>query len=131
MENTVANRMEEKRRRWGIGQRLAFSAVEVKERSGGFMWLLAFLTLNRTSTRIGRFTWVAFGLWGLAFFLAGVASPYDRDILSPVVWGLWILGYPVILLNRFDSSGPTIEEFARMREEWMRSRPKFVLGKKK
>ena len=123
--------MEERRRRWGIGQRLAFSAVDFKERSGGLMWLLAFLTLNRNSTRIGRFTWLALGFWGLAFVIAGAASPYDRDVLSPIVYGLWFGGYPILLLNRFDSSGPTKEEFARAREEWLRSRPKFVFGKKK
>lgn len=123
--------MEQKKRGPSLGQRLAFSAVEVKERSGGLIWLIAFLTLNRTSTRIGWFTWLAFGFWGLAFIIAGATSPYDRDVLSPVVWGLWIGGYPILLLNRIDSSGPTKEEFERARAEWLRSRPKIVLGKKK
>jgi len=104
----------------GIGQLFAFSMSQVKERSGGLLWLLAFLVMNRSGTRIGRFTWLSFGLWALAFILAGAIPPSDRDALSPFVFGLWFLGYPILLLNRLDTSGPTREEFERARENWLR-----------
>jgi hypothetical protein len=91
----------------GIGQLFAFSMSQVKERSGGLLWLIAFLVMNRSGTRIGRFTWLSFGLCALAFILAGAIPPSDRDALSPFVLGLWFLGYPILLLNRLDTSGPT------------------------
>lgn len=104
----------------GIGQRFAFSMSQVKERSGGLLWLIAFLVMNRSGTRIGRFTWLSFGLWALAFIIAGAIPPSDRDAFSPFVFGSWILGYPILLLNRLDVSGPTKEEFERARENWLR-----------
>jgi len=104
----------------GIGQLFAFNMSQAKERSGLFLWLFAFLIMNRSGTRIGRFTWFSFGLWALAFILAGAIPPSDRDALSPFVFGLWFLGYPILLLNRLDTSGPTKEEFERAREDWLR-----------
>jgi hypothetical protein len=104
----------------GIGQLFAFSISQAKERSGGLLWLMAFLVMNRSGTRIGRFTWLSFGLWALAFILAGAIPPSDRDALSPFVFGPWFLGYPILLLNRLDTSGPTKEEFERARENWLR-----------
>ncbi|MGO9340569.1 MAG: hypothetical protein ACLPY1_24110 [Terracidiphilus sp.] len=102
-----------------IGQRLAFSMSQLKETSGGFLWLLAFLVMNRSGTRIGRFNWPSFGLWAFAFILAGATPPSDKDALSPFLYGLWFLGYPILLLNRLDTSGPTKEEFERARENWL------------
>lgn len=103
----------------GIGQLFAFSMSQVKESGGLIGWLFSFI-MNRSGTRIGRFTWFSFGLWALAFILAGAIPPSDRDALSPFVFGLWFLGYPILLLNRFDTSGPTREEFERARENWLR-----------
>jgi hypothetical protein len=92
---------------------------QVKESGGLIGWLFSFL-MNRSGTRIGRFTGLSFGLWALAFILAGAIPPSDRDALSPIVFGLWFLGYPILLLNRLDTSGPTKEEFERARENWLR-----------
>src|SRR5579863_1472666 len=106
----------------GIGQLFAFNMSLAKERRGGgglFVWLLSFL-MNRSGTRIGRFTWLSFGLWAFAFILAAAVPSSDRDALSPFVFGLWFLGYPILLLNRLDTSGPTREEFERARETWLR-----------
>ncbi len=105
----------------GIGQFFAFTMSLTRERPGGgglMVWLLSFL-MNRSGTRIGRFTWPSFGLWALVFILAGVMPPSYRDALSPFLLGLWFLGYPILLLNRLDTSGPTREEFERVRENWL------------
>jgi hypothetical protein len=104
----------------GIGQYLAFSMSQVKERSGGLLWLMAFLVMNRSGTRIGRFTGPSFGIWALAILLAIAFPPPHEDAFTALVWGCWFMGYPILLLNLFDRSGPTREEFERARENWLR-----------
>jgi hypothetical protein len=109
----------------GIGQRFAFSMSQVKESGGLIAWLLSFL-MNRSGTRIGRFTWPSLGLWALAFLLANAFPPPHQDAFSALVFGCWFLGYPILLLNRFDTSGPTREEFERARENWLRRKKRIT-----
>jgi len=111
-------------------ERATFSMSQVKESGGLNGWLFSFL-MNRSGTRIGRFTWPSFGLWALAFILAGVIPTSDRDALSPFFWDFGFWGTRFYCLIEFDTSGPTREEFERARENWLRSRPKLTLGKKK
>jgi hypothetical protein len=120
----------------GIGSFFAFNMSLAKERSGGLLWLMAFLTMNRSGTRIGLFTWPYFGLWAL-FIIAMKwigpipIRPSDDDAFSAFYGGVTFLSWLILLLNRLDTSGPTKEEFERARENWLRSRPKLILGRKK
>lgn len=122
---------DEKAQKPGIGQLFAFSMSRVKEGGGLIGWLFALL-MNRSGTRIGRFTLPSFGLWASVFVIVGwiLPPPPHGDATTAFVFGLWFLGYLFLLFNRFDTSGPTREDFERAREKWLRSRPKIVLGKK-
>jgi hypothetical protein len=108
----------------GIGQLFAFSMSQVKESGGLIGWLFSFL-MNRSGTRIGRFTGPYFGLWALFIivmkwiFPTGVL-PSDEDAFSTFFGGVTVLSLLLLLLNRFDTSGPTREEFERARENWLR-----------
>ena len=62
---------------------------------------------NRAGTRIGRFTWVWWA-W-LAIVMVAGSLGFVTDF-GTLMW-LWLSSYPLILLNRFDRSGPTIEVF--------------------
>jgi hypothetical protein len=135
-ERSVKNLPEGRARGPGIGQRFAFSMSQVKERSGGLFWLMAFLTMNRSGTRIGRFTLPYFGFWALVFIVRDwiVPAPLpssDDGAVSAFIGGFWFLSLLILLLNRLDTSGPTKEEFERARENWLRGRPKLILGRKK
>lgn len=120
-----------KHKKPGIGQFFAFSMSQVKEGGGLNGWLFAFL-MNRSGTQIGWFTLPSFGLWASVFVVVGwiLPPPPHEDATTVFVFGLWFLGFLFLLLNRFDTSGPTKEEFERARENWLRSRPKFILGRK-
>ena len=117
-----------------IGQLLAFSMSQVKER-GGLIGLLFSFLMNRSGTRIGRFSGPYFGLWALFIivakwiFIQGVPSS-DEDAFSACFGMVTVLSLLLLLLNRFDTSGPTREEFERAREKWLRSRPRLTLGRK-
>ena len=118
----------------GIGQLFAFSISQVKESGGLNGWLLSFL-MNRSGTRIGRFTGPYFGLWALFIIVAkwiftqGV-PPSDEGALSACFGVVTLLSLLLLLLNRFDTSGPTREEFELAREKWLRSRPRLALGRR-
>jgi hypothetical protein len=92
--------------------------------------------MNRSGTRIGRFTGPYFGLWALFIivmkwtFPTGM-PPSDEDASSAFFGGVLVLSLLLLLLNRFDTSGPAREEFERARENWLRSRPRLILGRKK
>jgi hypothetical protein len=119
-ERSAKDRPEETKsstRRPRIGQFLAFSLSQVKESGGLNGWLLGLL-LNRSGTRIGRFTGPYFGLWVLFIiamkwiFPTGV-SPSDEDAFSASFGVVTVLSLLLLLLNRFDTSGPTRGEFER------------------
>jgi hypothetical protein len=105
----------------GIGQLFAFSMSQVKERGGLNGWLFSFL-MNRSGTRIGRFTGPYFGLWALFIIVMKWIFPTssDEDAISACIGGVVVLSLLLLLLNRFDTSGPTREEFERARENWLR-----------
>jgi hypothetical protein len=108
----------------GIGRLFAFSLSQVKERGGLTGWLFSFL-MNRSGTQIGRFTIPYFGLWALFIitmkqvFPSGVDAS-DESAFSACFGGVTVLSLLLLLLNRFDTSGPTREEFERARENWLR-----------
>ena len=107
----------------GIGQLFAFSMSQVKENGGLNGWLFSFL-MNRSGTRIGRFTLPYFGLWALFIIIMNWISPTgvhpsDEGAFSAFFGGATLLSLLFLLLNRFDTSGPTREEFERAREEWL------------
>ncbi|HEY1160318.1 MAG TPA: hypothetical protein VGE83_06790, partial [Terracidiphilus sp.] len=72
-----------------------------------------------------RFTGPYFGLLALFIivmkwiFPTGV-PPSDEDAFSACFGGVMVLSLLLLLLNRFDTSGPTREEFERARENWLR-----------
>ena len=109
-----------------IGQLFAFSMSQVKESGGLIGWLFSFL-MNRSGTRIGRLTGPYFGLWALFIivmkwiFPTGV-PPSVEDAFSAFFGGVTVLSLVLLLLNRFDTSGPTRGEFERARENWLRSK---------
>jgi hypothetical protein len=118
----------------GILQHTAFSLS--LSNGGLFSLLFTFLIMNRSGTRIGRFTGPYFGLWALFIivmkwiFPTGI-PPSDDDVAGAFFGGVTVLSLLLLLLNRFDTSGPTREEFERARENWLRSRPKLTLRRKK
>ena len=76
--------------------------------------LLTYLTLNRAGTRIGRATWLYFGLWAL-LLITNQLLVHTMHVVSPSVTELVFMGFAflsplILLLNRLDRSGPTIEE---------------------
>jgi hypothetical protein len=134
-EGSAKNLQEETKggpRSPGIGQLLAFSMSQVKERGGLNGRLFSFL-MNRSGTRIGRFTGPYFGLWALFIIVMKLIfpTPSDEGAFSAFFGGVTVLSLLLLLLNRFDTSGPTREEFERARENWLRSRPRLILGRKK
>jgi hypothetical protein len=68
-------------------------------------WLIR-ASKNRAGTRIGLFTWVWWAWIAIVMVAGDLGFVPDRA-------SMWLIlsSYPLILLNRFDRSGPTIEEF--------------------
>ena len=82
--------------------------------------LIKFLTMNRAGTRIGRATWLYFGLWALLLIVMNAISPIspsDEDTFFTFLAGFVVLSLLILLLNRLDTSGPTKEEFERAKRE--------------
>ena len=76
--------------------------------------LLRYLTMNRAGTRIGRATWVYFALWAIVleanYILVHklhLLSSSDTETAS-ICFTFLSLG--LLLLNRLDRSGPTLQE---------------------
>ena len=76
--------------------------------------------MNRAGTRIGRATWLYFGLWALLLIVMNAISPIspsDEDTFFAFLAGFAVLSLLILLLNRLDTSGPTKEEFERAKRE--------------
>ena len=69
-------------------------------------WLLHYLTYNRAGTRIGRATWLYFGLWTLLL----ITNELLVHIPEIIFIGFGFLSPLILLFNRLDRSGPPIEE---------------------
>jgi len=76
--------------------------------------LFRYLTMNRAGTRIGRATWVYLGLY-VVFLVANDIPVHKMQVLTLSTtehFFMWfaLLSPLILLLNRFDRSGPTLEE---------------------
>ena len=76
--------------------------------------LLRYLTMNRAGTRIGRATWVYFAIWAIVL-VANNILVHQLHFLSnsdtETAFMCFILLSPgILLLNRLDRSGPTLQE---------------------
>jgi hypothetical protein len=76
--------------------------------------LFVYLLLNRAGTRTGRATWLYFWLWALLLIVNELLVHTLHVVLLstswPVFMGFALLSPLILLLNRLDRSGPTIEE---------------------
>lgn len=76
--------------------------------------LLLYLMKNRAGTRTGRATWLYLGLWAI-FLIANTLLVHTFHVVPlsvtwPIFVGFAFLSPLILLLNRLDRSGPTIEE---------------------
>lgn len=76
--------------------------------------LLLYLIKNRAGTRTGRATWLYLSLWAM-FFIANTLLVHTFHVVPlsvtwPIFVGLTFLSPLILLLNRLDRSGPSIEE---------------------
>jgi len=90
--------------------------------------LLRYLIMNRQGTRLGRATWLYFAV------VAAIIAASEAVAQSVVMW-LIFFSPLLLLLNRFDRSGPTMnralaaEEAAKAHEAAVWHRVAYKLGK--
>jgi hypothetical protein len=76
--------------------------------------LLRYLMMNRAGTRIGRATWVYLALWAVFLVVVQVLVHLTKAValetVEPLLLWFALLSPAILLLNRFDNSGPTVEE---------------------